>query len=348
MALVGCSKQEIVIPESNDPIFEVQGTLGSEHFELVAGADNGYMHTSTKIHNGVRVFTGELSDGETSVELGIFDGNLDKPNSVPEVDLQNVVLDLARRYYDPLAVLNIQDIVPNQNAANVDWYINGTFAGSGQISIYEPGKYDVCAQVTFETGESAQLCDQIILGYTRNANCSIDLDLSQGQQGNIFASLDTTGEALGGVEWFLNDVLISTDNALAYQLEYGVGNTLKARVSFQNGVVREKACYIDGTDPTKWISDFSIFELSSTPSVITQDYQVRLIINHEGKVYESIQAENEGSSISLVSLEPFEDNASGNNVYKAVVLIEAVVMEMSTEKLIPVSFTATLGVEVPE
>lgn len=346
LALVGCSKQDIVIPESNDPIFEVRGTLGNEDFELVAGADNGFMFTSTKVHNGVRVFTGKLSNGETSVEMGIFDGNLDMPGNIPEVDLQNVALDLARRYYDPLAVLNAQSIVPNQNATNVDWYINGTFAGSGQISIYEPGRYDVCAHVTFVTGQTEQLCDEIILGYTRNANCSIALDLSQ--SGMILADLNTTGELVQSVEWILNDIVVGTNDTLEYALPYGIGNQLKARVTFENGVVREKSCFIDGQDPTQWISDFSIFEFSSTPSIIPQDYQVRMIINHDDKLYESIQAENDGSSITLLSLEPFEENANGNNVYKATLQIEAIVMEMSTEKLIPVSFIATLGVEVPE
>ncbi len=346
LALVGCSKQDVVIPEPNDPIFEVRGTLGNDDFELVAGADNGFMYTSTKVQNGVRVFTGELSNGETSVELGIFDGNLDMPNAIPETDLQNVVLKLARKYSDPLAVLNAQSIVPNQNATNIDWYINGTFAGSGQISIFEPGRYDVCAHVTFLTGQTEQLCDEIILGYTRNANCSIDLDLSQ--SGMILADLNTTGEPIVSVEWILNNVVVGTNDTLMQALPYGVGNKLKARVTFDNGVVREKSCFIDGTDPSQWISDFSVFEFSSTPSITPQDYQVRLIVHHNGKVYRSIEAENEGSSISLISLEPFEDNANGNNVYKATLQIEAIVKEMSTEKLIPVSFTATLGVEVPE
>lgn len=348
LALVGCAKQDLIIPESNDPIFSIRGTLGNEHFDLAAGADNSYMYTSTKLHNGVRVFTGELSNGHTSVELGVFDGNLDKPNSVPQADLQNVTMQLARRYFDPLAVLNPQSIDPNQSTTNVDWYINGTFAGSGQISIYEPGRYNICAHVTFVTGQTEQICDEVILGYTRNANCSIDLDLSQvGISGMFIADLNTTGDSIESVEWTLNDSVISTNPYVQHPLANG-SNHLKARVRFQNGVVREKTCFIDGNAPSQWISDFSIFELSSTTSITPQDYQVRLIIQNNGKVYESVQAENEGSSITLLSLEPFEANANGNNVYKATLQIEAIVMEMSTEKLIPVSFVATMGVEVPE
>ncbi|MCR9171775.1 MAG: hypothetical protein NXI10_04735 [bacterium] len=345
VVLSGCKKEEFVDPPGSElPIFELHGTLGNEALDLVAGDNDALMLTSTKQTNGVRVFTGELTDGSTSIELGLFDGNIDIPNSVPEVDIQNAVLQLARRYHDPLAVLTINDIVPNGNGTHVDWYINGSFAGSGQVSIYEPGKYDVCAHVTFLTGQTEQLCDEIILGYERNSNCNILLDLSQNY---LEAQLNTNGEPVN-VEWFLNDTLIGSANTLSHPLTYGIGHKLTARVTFTNtGVVREKSCFIDGTDPTQWISDFSAFEYGSTPSITPQDYQVRLIIEKNGKTYRSMEAENQGSTITLLSLEPYENNASGNKTYKAVVQVEAVVMEMSSEKKLPVNFTATLGIEVP-
>lgn len=344
LALVGCSKQELPQQDDNTPIFEVHGTLGNSDLDLVAGDNNAYMYTSTKIHNGVRVFTGELSDGETSIEFGLFDGNIDIPNSIPEIDLQNTVLKFARRHNDPLAVLNMESIVPNQNGTHVDWYINGSFAGAGQISIYEPGKYDVCAHVTFLSGQTEQLCDEIILGYERNANCNIALDLSLGF---IDAEINTTGEAVQSIQWFLNDTLIDSGLYLTHPISYGIGNKLTALVTFTNGVVREKSCFIDGSDPSQWISDFSVFELGSVISIDPQDYQARLVIKKDGKTYRSIEAENIGSTITLVSLEPYQDNSNGNKTYKATLQIEGIVMEMSTEKLIPVNFTTTLGVEVP-
>lgn len=344
LVLVGCQKQELPYEDSNTPIFEVRGTIGNEELVVVAGDNNAYMYTSTKLVNGVRVFTGELSDGETSIEFGLFDGNIDTPNSTPEVDLQNVVLEFARRYHDPLAILDMASIVPNQNGTHVEWYINGSFAGSGEIAIYEPGKYDVCAHVTFLTGQTEQLCDEIILGYQRNANCNIDLSLGQNA---IDADINPNGEPVQNVEWFLNDSSIATGMSLNYPITYGIGNKLTAKVTFANGVVREKSCFIDGTDPSQWISDFSVFEYGSTPSITPQDYQARLIIQKDGKTYRSVQADNEGSTITLLSLEPYEDNANGNSTYKAVLQIEGVVMEMSTEKMIPVNFTTAIGVEVP-
>jgi len=344
LSLVGCSKHEIIIPQENDPVFEVRGLLGNQDFELVAGDNAAFMHTSTKIHNGVRVFTGELSDGTTSVELGIYDGNLDIPNNTPEVDLTTAALKFAQRHLQPLTTLSMESIA--QNATDVEWYINGSYAGSGDVPIFEPGKYDVCAFVTFAaSGETHELCDEIIVGYQRNANCSISYNYLQGL---ATANLNTTGEPIQSVEWTLDGNPIAGSNIdTQFQPVYGTEHTLSARVTFTNGVVREKSCFINGSNPIQTISDFSVFEVSSSQAPTPQDYQVRLLIEHDGKKYNSVYGENEGSSITLINLEQYEDNAGGNSVYKATLQIEAVVMEMNTEKLYPVSFTTTLGIEVP-
>lgn len=344
LTLFGCSKEEIVYPEENAPIFELHGTLGNDPIDMIIGDNNAVMMTSTKLENGVRVFTGEMTDGETSIEFGLFDGNIDKPNSIPQLELQNSFLQFARRYNDPLAILDMESIVPGGNATRVDWYINGAFAGSGQISIYEPGKYSVCARVTFVTGQTEQLCDEIILGYERNANCNIDLNVNQN---NINAEIDSNGNPVQLVEWFLNDVFIGAGIGINQPLLQGVGNKLSARVLFANGTVRQKSCFIDGTDPTQWISDFSDFEYASNPSLSPQDYQSRLTIVNNGKTYQTIEADNSGSSLTLLSLEPYDINGNGNSTFKAVIQVEAVVMEMSTEKMLPVNFTTTIGLEVP-
>jgi hypothetical protein len=128
---------------------------------------------------------------------------------------------------------------------------------------------------------------------------------------------------------------------------FGQVHKLTAHATFANGVVREKTCLIDGSNLSQTISDFTVFEISSTQSLVPQDYKVRMTIRNNGKTYHSVFAENEGSSITLLQLEQYEDNANGNSVYKAQLQIQAVVMEMSTEKMIPVNFITTLGIEIP-
>ena len=147
--LTGCSKDVIELPEENDPVFVLDGTLAGESLTLTAGDNNAYMYTSVESVNGVRVFSGKLSDGETSVELGIFDGNLDQPGHVPEVDLSNVALEFAKASSEPFVVLTRENLNQYQNIALVDWYVNGVFEGANNLYITEPGKYDICAFVTF-------------------------------------------------------------------------------------------------------------------------------------------------------------------------------------------------------
>ena len=80
MILASCSKEQVVIPDGNDPVFTVEGSLGGEELSLTAGDYNAYMHTTTKLVQGVRVFTGELTDGSTSIELGIWNINISIEN----------------------------------------------------------------------------------------------------------------------------------------------------------------------------------------------------------------------------------------------------------------------------
>lgn len=347
MILASCSKEQVVIPDGNDPVFTVEGSLGGEELSLTAGDYNAYMHTTTKLVQGVRVFTGELTDGSTSIELGIFDGNVDIPNHIPEVDLANIALKFAKRFPEPLIVLTKDGINQNQNIGSVNWYVNGVSKGP-EAAIMEPGKYDVCAHVTFigAPGIIHELCDEIIIGYERSANCSIDYMINSN---SIQASLASTGGAIENVEWFVDGTQVaSSNNAMNWTALDSNFHTITAKATFANGVVREKSCLINTANPYQWIPDFTYFEIASGNGFPNQDYRVRLNITRDGREYKSVYANNESSSITLLNLEYFDDNVNGNKVYKATVQIEAIVMEMSTEKLIPVNLTATLGIEVPQ
>lgn len=340
-----CTKNQIQVPVENEPVFTIDGTLGGEAFNLTAGDNNAYMETSTELSNGVRVFSGNLTDGETSIEIGIFDGNIDNPNHAAEADLINVPLKFARQPSDPLLVLSKDVLNQYQNIESIKWFINGSSAGSDYAYIMEPGKYDVCAIISFlgSGGMTAELCDEIIVGYERSANCSIDYNISQNQ---LEASINSIGANVTSVEWFLDNVFIGNNLSLYDSIDQDF-HVLTARVTFDNQVVREKSCLINGLNPMYCVQDFSIFELTSASNFANQDYKLRLNITKNGLNYRSIHANNENSTVTLLNLEYYDENANGNKVYKATVQVQAIVMEMSTEKLIPINFIATLGVEVP-
>ncbi len=344
LVLSSCSKEQIAIPEENDPVFVIEGTVGSETISLTAGDNEAYMFTSTKVENGVRLFTGELSNGETSIELGIFDGNLDQPNHLPEVDLSSAVLKFAHRANEPLIVLSKQNLNVNLNISSIVWYINGTSTYTDEAPIMEPGKYDVCAVVTFTgSGEVQQLCDEIIIGYERSANCYINFSINNGL---VFADVVSTGASIESVSWLLDGQPLTNGNSLQESID-SAAHVLTAKVVFDNGAIREKSCLINGGNPLHSIPDFSIFEITSGNGFPNQDYHIKLTVKHEGKTYKSVYANNENSSVTLLGMEYFGKNANEKDVYKATVEISAIVMDMDTEKLLPLNFIATLGVEVP-
>lgn len=347
--LPSCKKHVIEVPENNTPVFVVNGTLGGDEISMTAGDNNAYMHTSVKMVNGVRVFSGNLSDGETSIELGIYDGNIDQPGHVPQVDLSNISLKFAKIPDEPLVVLSKEQLNQYGNIAAVDWYVNGLFEGNNEAYITEPGKYDVCAFVTFAAGETAELCDEIIIGYERSANCSISYqyDYSINQVYVLNANLNATGADIASVEWFLDGEAIPTSTTSLSIPADQDEHLLSARVTFANGVIREKSCVINGGNPALAINDFTVFEMTSNSSLPTNDYTVRLEITKGGRKYRSDLANNEVSSITLLGLEEYDQSVTGNKVYKATIEVKAVVMEVTTEKLHSVVFTTTMAIEVP-
>ena len=163
------------MPEGNDPVFTLNGTLGGEDLNLVAGDNNAYMYSSTELEYGVRVFSGELSDGSTSIELGIFDGNLDKPNHVPEVDLSNVILQYAKQSTEPFAILSKDSIINStSHIESIEWVENGLTLTAEEPIITDAGKHDICARVKFVGDPEVYIyCNDVIVGFQRNANFSI-------------------------------------------------------------------------------------------------------------------------------------------------------------------------------
>ena len=65
LVMVSCKKDKIEIPESNEPVFRVYGTFDGDSLTLIAGDDGAYMHTMTKLENGVNIFTG-INNGQVN------------------------------------------------------------------------------------------------------------------------------------------------------------------------------------------------------------------------------------------------------------------------------------------
>jgi hypothetical protein len=344
MVLTSCDKPTVELPEPNDPIFVLSGELGGNALDIVAGDNGAYMHTASEQVNGVTLFTGDLTDGDFSMELGIYDGFIDMPNHIPEDEIANITPKFAKYSSEPLVTLRKSMLGNTQGIESVTWYVNGVLEGNGEVPLTEPGKYDVCAFIKFANDETGQLCNEVIVGYKRGANFAIDYNLDQGI---LEANINEVGAQVTDVKWYLNDSLISGNQVLDYtllQTDYELVN-LRAEVTFDNEVVRAKSVLVDGLNGVNSVDDFTAFELTSAYDS-PQDFNIKIKIKSDGKTYRSEFANNENASITITGIEFFGTNDDGKDVYKISGIVNAVVMEMATEKKMPVTFSTVFGIAI--
>lgn len=341
-----CSKEKIELPESNDPVFTMNGVFADENFSLAAGDDGAYMYTNTNIVNGVNFFEGKLTNGSMSVEMGIFDGQLDKPAHDPSVmiaDPSGNTL-FASVSNQPLVVLS-KDMLSNGNTSieSVKWYKNNELIGTDYAEIDEAGYYEVCAEVTFSDSSTVTLCNDMIVGYNRSANCTIEYDMSQNNQFNVISAGGAA--SINYVEWFFdgNSLGVVGTN---FQYQGSYPGILEAVVHFNGGAIRTKRMYIHPGNTFKVIDDFTMFEEEQSNNY-NQDFKLNLIIEKDGVEYSSMLADNTGSSITITGVEYYGKNANNKDVYKLTATIDAKVRAEGVMKQIPVLFTTTFGVEIP-
>lgn len=343
--MTSCNKQTVEVPQSNDPIFRVDGTVDGAALTLVAGDNNAFMFTEIKQEHGVSVFSGKLSDGNTSIELELFDGMIDMPmhqvlNNIPVEFL------FARKSSTPLAVLS-KDLFPNASVINtVNWAIDGVSAGTNDVEITDPGVYEVCADILFNDGTSSVLCSELILGYERHANCQIKHFLSQ--EGTLSAWVVDPQVEIEKIEWRLDDVLVATAPEISLTNLSPYNHILRADVFFVNGVQRSKNMIVDGSLSGKFIDDLTMFE-TGTLSVLNRDFNVRVTLEKDGITYSSDLVSNDLNAVTFDEINFYGKNAAGNAVIKVKAHIVANVEDVqgvNGTKLL--DFYATFGVALPK
>jgi hypothetical protein len=348
LALTSCNKDVVEIPESNDPVFRTMGTLGTDPFEIVAGDNGAYMFTMTEVQNGVDVFSGKISDGNFSIELGIYDGMIDKPSHEAVETIMNVISpEFSQVTGAPLVTLSKDELATMAGSQYVDqivWSIDGIYEDLNEVVITEPGKYHVCADVTFLDGATASICNEVIAGYNLGANFMIDF--SVGLQGLVTASVDNMGNAMQQVKWFVDENQVGSDDHLETEILSGY-HIITAEVQFENGVVRRKSVLVDGSNQQHTVNDFTIFEYQASTTVKPRDFNIRLFVEKNGKKYTTETAKNEDAYLLITGLEYYGKNDAGMDVYKVSADIKAQVREVGTSNTIPMSFTTVFGIEIP-
>ncbi|MCJ8292557.1 MAG: hypothetical protein HRT58_21665 [Crocinitomicaceae bacterium] len=344
LLMSSCNKHSIKVPQSNDPVFKAEGTIDANQFELVAGDDNAFMFTSIESENNVPIYSGKLSNGNLSIEIGIYDGLIDIPghnviNSMP------YELIFSRKTTSPIAFLS-KESFPNADIIDhVSWSVDG-LDSLNTMTIYEPGKYQVCADIVFSDGSSNVLCSELILGYARHANFQIKHFLNQ--NGTLTAWVEDPQVAVEKIKWYLDDVLISSEAELTYNQLSTENHILRADVSFENGVKRSKNMIVDGSLSGKFIDDLTFFE-TGTLALLHRDFNIRLKLVQDGMTFSSDQTNNSLNTVSFSDVSYYAKDANGNDVYKVKAHIVATVIDVqNVNGSRQLEFDTTFGIAIPK
>ena len=340
-SIVSCREDQIDLTNSNDPIFKLQGSFDGQVLGLIAGDNNAYMHTGIDMENGVTVYSGKLDNGETAIQLSIFDGSIDQPNHKPLTSIPNQPI-FAHQSGAPLAELT-KNIFPNAALINhIAWSIDGSLVAMDSFNITEPGKYNVCANVEFFDGTSAELCNDLIVGYKKSANARLLHYLNP--EGALSVWIETYSQPINKVRWFIDGVETSNDLKLTEIIDDTM-HTIMAEIQFVNGTVRKKSMLVDGALSGKFITDFTAIE-SQIAALTNRDYNLRLRVFQDGKVFSSVNTNNASSEVEITEVKYYGLNDLGQEVYKLTANVVAKVAEFQGSQAKDVEFTTTFGIAI--
>ena len=342
LAVSACKKDQMIIPESNDPVFRLDGTFGSENISVIAGDNNGFMYTMTDMENGVEVVSGRLADDLVSVELGIFNGGLNNSNEEFHASMSLTPVFSEFHGYT-IASLSKNLFVNSASIENIEWVIDDGQPIMDSVDILEPGKYKVCAYIMYNNSMAPKtLCNEVIIGYNQYQNESINFEISTGA-GGAATWINNDQGTVEYVDWFYDGVFYVRADSCFKTL----GNQmyeLTAEVHYANSVVQTKNMLVDGGVNGGTIEDFTIFEDNALS--IIQDYNIRVKVNSNGVIYRSDYSENNSSVVEITSVELYGTNSQGNQVYKVVASVNCNVSNNQGGNTIPLSFNTSFGFEV--
>lgn len=336
-----CKKDKIEIPESNDPVFRVSGEFDGEEFTIIAGDNGAYMHTMTQVENGVNLFSGIITNENLSIEVGVFDGNLDVINTgVPSSNIAPIFSSISTT---PIATLSKNAFQNVSNINYIKWSIDGVDKGTSDVPIYEAGKYNVCAEIHFYDGSDETLCNELLIGFNHNA--TFDLKTNLLGNGNVKIHSFNQSNQTSSVQWYLNDVLTSTSDTFELNLPSAL-QKVTAKIHFQNGTVKTKSVLVNGYNEQKNIEDFSVFETQSevyTP----RDFNVKVTIKKGNETYRSDLANNVSSNLIISDISYFGLNSSGKDVYKITGVLNCKERKVGTTNDSDLNLNFVFGIEIP-
>ncbi|MFA7272653.1 MAG: hypothetical protein WC044_02235 [Crocinitomicaceae bacterium] len=339
--LVSCKKQEIeTIPESNTPVFYMDGTWAGQHINFTAGDDGMVMNYGTETRNGVHYSFGEITNGLNSIKLGVFDGHVALETFAGNIKIGDTLY-MSSKFTENLANLWKGNFANDMSISNVDWYVNGIFKGSNQVFIDEPGVYEICGNFTFSNGDSRNVCNTMYLGFQQDLNFAIRHFIAD--NGDVKLWLDGDLQNFDQVDWYIDDSLVAcspnfSGNIGANQRE------ISAIVHHHNGAVLKKNIVVDGTFSGNFVEDFDINKLVVTGT--NWDYGVGLEVTRNGEKFSSFEVANYKSKLVVKEMSIFETNAQGQIVVRINAEVDAKLKSLQSGNTVNMSFNSFFAIPI--
>lgn len=338
-SLVGCKKEPLPqLPENNNPIYKVKGIIAGEEINFNAGIDGMYMETNFYYLNNVLQFNARLNNQENNFQISFADANIDIPTY--NIDFNTInEFNLANMDSSSLLVLN-KDSFSNADEINaVSWTIDGVEFPDEEITIYEPGRYSVCALVDFNNGTQNQLCNEFILGYQINSSFGLRHYINQSGYLNCF--IDVPETTIESVKWKINGDPFSTSNTISFLIESQPYH-IEAEVNLKNGVKRTKRIFIDGSYPKNFIEDFTVHE--NQIQEFYWDLHARMAVNLNGSIW---VPNNPDDTIIISNIKENGVNDEGQTIYEISGLFDGTMLNKKTLQETNGSFEFKLAFAIP-
>lgn len=330
LALVSCKKEKLPeLPDSNSPVFSIEGSIDGQSIYVIAGENDYFMHSKEFMFNNITQWKGSLANEENSFEIILSDGFVDVPNSSYDIT-QLDYLSITEMPGAPLLVLDKNNLSNSEFIQSIKWIVNGeAHTIQGPLVIYEPGKYIICAEVTFNNQLQATNCSEVILGYDKNAKGTLKYVL--GQNNTLVAFFDTPEYEIDYVEWFINNSMVSTNKV---NLSTGLSENschLKAIVHYVNGVIRTRTAFVNKAYPQHYIQDLTAFEDQNSMS---WDFKLRLNISYNGQNYKGISTTTTDTQLHIQSIQEYGYNESGEKVLLVKGTLNAPMFHVESETVV--------------
>lgn len=343
VTLQACKKEIIPPPASNDPVFTALGTFGNNIIQLNAGDEGVVMVSEVETIHNIPFYKGILGNGSTEIELGIFPGNLDIENAATPDFLNVSEINLV--YLDGNPIVEIfKDSLPNQEAIlSIAWTVTDNTGTSqpmtNNLSISKPGKYNVCALVTFNDFSTSTICNELLVGFQKNADFT--LNFYHGQTNNVQAWIDETVGVLQSVNWYDNGTFVGSSSDLNLTIDSN-NHLIRAEVLFTNGVKMNRTILIDGSLNGKNFADFTYL---INPNIEPWDFKAKVKVKKDGITYFSENTPNATNKITIQEAKYHGISPQGKQVY----LIKGIIqsdLKSASGIVLPLSLQVSLGIAV--